>query len=313
MVLENLKNWQNALSKKGAAYYVAATCIMAFGDLLPWIVQASFDVFQNTILYGTIPISRWWVIPAVELTALIAAIIVNLAYWETEEILESATCPNSVAVSANYAILGTLLAFFPRAPFFTTINILAFGVLYLTSVGTSFRTGKEEQELATVGLILSFFIPFVLGVQALLVPKGAFIQPIIDIVSLDAFVQMFRSIIGVIFLVPAVAFITQNLMTGTAKEAGLLELVNRFAGSIGIGPDQYFDVQFINETVIWKSAFLGGLINIAFYNIVLGEPLYILPGLTFSSQFTPLSGTIASAGIGLFLVTIGVSSAKFRK
>lgn len=313
MITENLKEWQSSLSKKSAAYYVSATCIMAFTDLIPWIVQVSFDVFQNTILYGSIPLSRWWVIPSVELLALTAAIIVNLAYWETEEILESATCPNTVAVSANYTILGTLIAFFPRAPFFTALNIMAFGVLYLTSIGTTLAEEREDQEVAFIGLLLAVIMPVILGLQALLRPEAAFIQPLIDIVSLDAFVQMFRSIIGVAFLIPAVAFITQNLMTGTAKEAGILELVNRFAGHIGVGPDQYFDIKFINETVIWKSAFLGGLINIVFYNVVLGEPLYILPGLTFSSQFTPLSGTVASAGLGVFLVTIGVSSAKFRK
>lgn len=287
------------------ALLAAATCLVSIETLVFFTGNAVLDTIGQTVVFQTTPVSQWWIVPAMEAIAFVVAIVANLVYWSYEDLIEGFRCPTKRIASPGWVIAGVLATQFPNNPYVTALTIVSFVILFVFGYIAVRLDGGRRRAASIIGILLAIFVPLTLAVYPSIFPV---FETFVALVGQDAFVLMFTSIATGIVLVPAIALINQNLVAGLAFQAlgpAIRELENI--------PNDVFDAQREDPRIVVTSVGLGFLVNVLFTWIVLGDALYLAPGLTaaeLSAAITP--GTAAIALLSVVLAFIGFVSILFR-
>lgn len=279
-------------------YLAAISCLLSLQALAVVGVQAAQDTISQTIIFNTTPTAQWWIIPAMEVAAIILYVVINTAYWNsTNE--TSYKCQTKV-VSLGWIIAGLLMTQFGNNPLFAALNIVGFTTLFIfVRSGEKEPTRQGKKKAFEQGILAAIMLPVAL--LALHLADVRILTPIIDVIASPIFQSMYASLAFGIFLVPSVALINKNLVGQAASS-----LVGDIVEEIGYIPDEPFETVNEQAKIVAVSAAIGFVINVGFKAIFLGETLYILPGISAGSLMSSVSSD-AAASFVIALLLIGLA------
>lgn len=288
------------------AVIFAATCVISVNSILPIVLNAIQDTITSTFILHAVSLSKWWVIPLLEFSGILAGIIINLAYWSYTDVIEHRGCPIAI-VSVGWIVAGILMANFPRAPLFSSLSVISFGLLMATTLLVSAVPEDWEKVTSISGFILAMGIPAVIWTGSMV---GANVSSIpvfswlMNVIGSKGFFMVSRSLlVGAPFVV-AQALISQDIVVGEFSP-NVKEIIDNTLEDIGFIPDDFFNVDKARLNLVVASVVTGFIINLLFYYLVFGEPLYLIPGLSFKG-WIPKAMVLPSVLVVLFVILVSV-------
>lgn len=256
------------------AIITTIACTVTLNALFGITIDTATDSVAQ-ILLGTIPVNLWWVIFAGKAAVISLVIVINMLYWIERDLVDIESCPSMVLVTVPWATFSFLMTQFAQNSLFASLNIVFMSTLGLFILISLLTDIDFDTRTANVSIFTAVSTTLLLAFLHLMNIKNPLTLTLIPAFG-GLLGDAWRTLLFSIPLVLSINVLTNETIKRTVLETRLEDVY------------QEYDIFPENDSlrVIFLSTILGVLINLYFTTIYIGEPLMVIPGLTWQELIT---------------------------